>query len=839
MILIVSVDTPESIEQYATLSPDGLKAMVRMSDQSTEIMNVDKAMLDTSTPGQVTGIVFVGTLFYEFNIWVEEKVVPPATMVSIASVNTPAEIYQNETLDVATLVATVNLSDGTQTNVGVTSVDLNTANLGETTGTVHVENLTFEFTITVIEEQTSQLPSSLKILYQGDSITDASRDWSNLADLGNGYARMISEELEEEYGEDIDFTFVNNAHSGWNLIDNWYEGEVNHYQEQFYDFNADICTILIGYNDIEDAFGSGKTESDVYVSDEAYEAAYDELLAGLKQRGTYAICIGPYFIYDRTDTEYSQPEFAHKRAIVKSLAEKYNFSYIDMKPSMDAAVQAGAAEMELFGDLTHPSYAGNRIIANLVKDELKSLFDPSYVKDPTAGAYSKITGNNDNVNDLTNSRVYCYSSLGDVMYDSSVYYDSEDMESSESLKLTNRGTYQVGTYTQASLVLNSGRDLTGMTLSFDTKVENAIPWMSLAAHSSVWSKNRNKSTEIGFELRNSQRVQALGNGWFHVEFNVDDWVNDDTATNESVLSDVRQIVVTMARGETQSSWQANSIDLTKESALWIDNLTCKQNEGGREKVRGKYFDDTGLAITFERVDIGNVELVLDLKFTNGVDKYACVGLFQEWERSFGWYTIHGDGSVTGVGSIPTIGVTVVNLSDGYVRAKFKLDELSPLATNGGVPEFISLIYIRQEWTTGVGYADFNPLPGIATELRGHAFDIEHGYVFNFNSVNRADGQIILDVYFTDGSDKSVCIGLFQEWDYSFVWYTIYGNGSCEGASGVSTQMLSDGYLRITFTLVDLSDAKTNNGIPTYINHLQIRFDWTTTSGYADLISPAS
>ena len=414
----------------------------------------------------------------------------------------------------------------------------------------------------------SGLPTSLRILYQGDSITDSKRD-RNTLDLGNGYARMVSEKLEELYGEDIDFTFMNRGNSGWNLIDNWNAGGVNHYEEQFYQYDADIATILIGYNDIQDAFGSGKTESPVYVSDEAYEAAYDELLAGLKEHGTYAICIGPYFIYDRADTEYSQPEFANKRAIVQALAEKYDFTYLDMKPAMDAAKLAGAEEMELFGDLTHPSHAGNAIIADLLVNELRDYFDPSYVRNPNAGTYVPITGHNDNSNDLTNVKAYCYTYLGYVSYDDTVYYNRDDFASSESVKLTNVSNYNCAE-TSVAFIYGS-TDLTDYNIEFDVKTENALPSGSIMAHSSVWTMTRNFSSSKAFDLTSVSNVTNLENGWKHVSINVNDWMEED-ASNATVLKSMRQLVISMSRGSSASARSNYGIDESKPSIMWIDNL---------------------------------------------------------------------------------------------------------------------------------------------------------------------------------------------------------------------------------------------------------------------------
>ena len=412
-----------------------------------------------------------------------------------------------------------------------------------------------------------ELPEKLTILYQGDSITDMNRSRTDLTDLGNGYARMVSESLGEIYGNDVEFSFINRANSGWKIIENW-NGNSN-YETEFYQYNADIVTILIGYNDIMASTWDEKYE---YVSDEVYQEAYDRLLKGLKDRGTYAICLAPYYIFD-DQSDYAKNEFAAKRAIVKNLAEKYGFGYIDMKPYMEAALDDGAVKMELFGDGTHPIYAGNKIIAGLVEDAIRKRIDKDYVTGDNVGAYEPITAASDNEDDLTNSRLYVYSSLGDVVYDNQTYL-SGDMTSSQSVKLTNRGIEYNGVYTQVCFVFdeNSALDMTQGTLQLDVKVENAMQWFSVKAYSSIWTNYSDASSEYGIDLSDTNVCTALGNGWYHVTINLGDWKNAKEG-NTAVLSNVRQLVVAMSRGETPDARQAAGIDLNGESALWIDNMS--------------------------------------------------------------------------------------------------------------------------------------------------------------------------------------------------------------------------------------------------------------------------
>ena len=47
----------------------------------------------------------------------------------------------------------------------------------------------------------------IKIVFQGDSITDAGRDKRNYHDMGNGYPKYASALIAENY-PDIDFEFI-------------------------------------------------------------------------------------------------------------------------------------------------------------------------------------------------------------------------------------------------------------------------------------------------------------------------------------------------------------------------------------------------------------------------------------------------------------------------------------------------------------------------------------------------------------------------------------------------------------------------------------------------------
>lgn len=83
----------------------------------------------------------------------------------------------------------------------------------------------------------------MKILFQGDSITDAGRNLDDRHNLGNGYANYAAESIKSQY-PNREFEFINLGISGnraENLRDRWTTDAVL--------INPDVISILIGIND--------------------------------------------------------------------------------------------------------------------------------------------------------------------------------------------------------------------------------------------------------------------------------------------------------------------------------------------------------------------------------------------------------------------------------------------------------------------------------------------------------------------------------------------------------------------------------------------------------------
>ena len=84
----------------------------------------------------------------------------------------------------------------------------------------------------------------MKIVFQGDSITDAGRDRRNYHHLGYGYPWYTAEQLKSTFPE-TEFEFINQGISGnrtCQLFDRLYLDAIA--------FEPDVISVLIGINDI-------------------------------------------------------------------------------------------------------------------------------------------------------------------------------------------------------------------------------------------------------------------------------------------------------------------------------------------------------------------------------------------------------------------------------------------------------------------------------------------------------------------------------------------------------------------------------------------------------------
>jgi lysophospholipase L1-like esterase len=207
----------------------------------------------------------------------------------------------------------------------------------------------------------------IKILFQGDSITDAGRDKRNYFNLGNSYPKFAAQALTEKY-PDVEFEFINLGISGnrtGQLFDRLTADYIN--------FNADIVSILIGINDVWHRYGSK-----ILTTDEQIEVNYRSILERIKnETGSKILMLQPYTegekqTHIRADVEKLKP-------LVNTLADKYADAYVKLDDLMHADENYGKPDY-FTPDGVHPNSNGAAFIAGLYVEAISPLIDELLAK---------------------------------------------------------------------------------------------------------------------------------------------------------------------------------------------------------------------------------------------------------------------------------------------------------------------------------------------------------------------------------------------------------------------------------------------------------------------------
>ena len=180
-----------------------------------------------------------------------------------------------------------------------------------------------------------------RILFQGDSITDAGRNREDFYSLGYGYPLLVAAHLTAEHpGE---YEYVNRGIGGNLLVDLY-----NRRREDLLDLAPDYLSIFIGTNDAWAELDQGRP-----IETDAFEEMYDNLLKEI-----FAACprvqvmlISPYImegLFSRNTPE--QPDrlnqfrlhIASRIEVVRELAKKYDLPFVDMQEVFDEACASAA-----------------------------------------------------------------------------------------------------------------------------------------------------------------------------------------------------------------------------------------------------------------------------------------------------------------------------------------------------------------------------------------------------------------------------------------------------------------------------------------------------------------
>ena len=219
----------------------------------------------------------------------------------------------------------------------------------------------------------SLLQPAAKLLFIGDSITDAGREpmgepapWGT-AGLGRGYVSLIESWLLATRPQDRVRVF-NRGTSGNTVRD-----LAARWQTDVLDLKPDFVSVMIGVNNVWRQFDT-PLRVETHVLPDEYEKTLDALatrtLATLAAPSRLVLATPFFFESNRADAMRARMD--EYGAIVRRLASKHGATFVDTQAAIDA-VLAHIHPMSLAWDRIHPQPAGHMILARAFLGALGAL----------------------------------------------------------------------------------------------------------------------------------------------------------------------------------------------------------------------------------------------------------------------------------------------------------------------------------------------------------------------------------------------------------------------------------------------------------------------------------
>ena len=192
-----------------------------------------------------------------------------------------------------------------------------------------------------------------RILFQGDSITDAGRNRDVFFDQGKGYPNLVSAYLGfESPGE---YEFVNRGISGNRIVDLYARMKID-----LINLKPDIMSILIGVNDIWH-----EVSRENGVAPDKFKKIYSMLIEEVKEAlPDIKIMLLEPFVLEGPATAENMDKFADVKKMAqatKEIAEKYNLVFVPLQEKFDEAAKLAPTTYWL-EDGVHPTPMGHELI---------------------------------------------------------------------------------------------------------------------------------------------------------------------------------------------------------------------------------------------------------------------------------------------------------------------------------------------------------------------------------------------------------------------------------------------------------------------------------------------
>ena len=196
----------------------------------------------------------------------------------------------------------------------------------------------------------------MKILFQGDSITDAERSRECDEYVGTGYPLLVKSRLGFE--EPNDYEFVNRGISGNRIVDLYARIKAD-----IINVKPDVMSILIGVNDVWHELDDNPNGVDADKFFKIYSMLIEEVKAALPD---IKIMIFEPYVLKGTSTEakwdYFDKEVKLRAEMAKKVAEKFDLPFVPLQAGFDELSKKAPCG-HWAGDGVHPQPAGHQFIA--------------------------------------------------------------------------------------------------------------------------------------------------------------------------------------------------------------------------------------------------------------------------------------------------------------------------------------------------------------------------------------------------------------------------------------------------------------------------------------------
>lgn len=204
----------------------------------------------------------------------------------------------------------------------------------------------------------------MRILFQGDSITDCGRSRTDFTDIGRGYAHLVKARLSLDYPGKFEFQ---NRGVGGNRVSDVYA----RMYPDIINLNPDLMSIMIGTNDYS------WFEDEKYLI--RYERVFNMLLEDVKTDlpNVKFMILEPFLLPgDRVVAENYPLRLAQteKRSeAAQRIAEKFDAKFVPIQKHLDAVLDKAPIEYWTLEGV-HLTEASNQILADQWIKAFKEMY---------------------------------------------------------------------------------------------------------------------------------------------------------------------------------------------------------------------------------------------------------------------------------------------------------------------------------------------------------------------------------------------------------------------------------------------------------------------------------